>query len=251
MPIPYKDYVPQQPVIMSEEKTRDFTQRVNRYSGLIYYIIRTYGRIESRSDQDDFYQEALVSLFTAFHKYDPCVPGTSFTAWLGQVVKYSILNYRLYYYRISRWTSYVEDMGEFSHIPDELPKTDNYELVKMAINRLASEDRIVLEMFKRDDSLRANSLNEGHFHGYYSKKFQNVCQKIRYEIHGKPPRKTKKNTSRSKPVCRMNMAGEILEVYPSVMEAGRSGFNAKNIHKVVSGKRHTAGGYCWKYTDQD
>jgi RNA polymerase sigma factor (sigma-70 family) len=251
MPIPYKDYVTQQPVIMPEDKKRDFTQRINRYSRLIYYIIRTYGGIENRSDQDDFYQEALVSLYTAFHKYDPYVPGTSFTAWMGKVVKYTIHNYRLYYYRISRWTNYVEDMGELCNIPDELPTTDNYELVKMAISRLDSEDRIVLEMFKNDESLRANSLSEGRFHGYYSKKLQNVCKKIKYEIHGKPIRTTKKNTSLSKPVCRMNMAGEVLEIYPSVMEAGRSGFNAKNIHKVVSGKRHTAGGYCWRYIDHD
>jgi RNA polymerase sigma factor (sigma-70 family) len=250
MPPLFRDYAPQKPIIMSEEKRNEFVERINRHRGLIYWIVKTYGRIESRHDQEDFVQEALISLYTAYNTYR-YYPGSNFPAWLTKVVKFSITNYRRYYYRISNWTDYTEDMGEYSQIPDTPGQKDNYEVIKLALAKLPAEDRFVFRMVMNEENLHQNSLNDGKNHGFYSKRFQSVCRKIRYEVYGKPKAKGKKNNARSKPVARMNMLGEILEIYPSTMEAGRSGFNAKNIQHAVAGKRRSCGGFLWKYVDSD
>lgn len=53
----------------------------------------------------------------------------------------------------------------------------------------------------------------------------------------------------SKPVAKLNKeTGEIIEIYPSVIEANRKNPNCnKHIGTVCLGKRKTAGGYGWKY----
>lgn len=234
---------------MSEDKKMEFHQKMIRYRGLIYWLVKHYGRIESRHDQEDFYQEALIALYTSFHKYDQ-YPGSSFPAWLAKVVKFSISSYRRYYYRISHWTEYTEDMGVHSDMVYEVPSKDNYEVVKMAMARLSGEDKMVIQMVLNDENLSANSQRDGKNIKYYSDKFGSACRRMRYQIYGKPKRRTTLNKG-GKPVCRMNMLGDILEVYPSVMDAERNGFNSKNIHQAIHGKRRSCGGFLWKYVDSD
>lgn len=54
--------------------------------------------------------------------------------------------------------------------------------------------------------------------------------------------------SLSKPVARYSTQGELLEIYPSSMEAHRTtGIDASGIVKCCKGKNKVIGGYCWKY----
>jgi len=53
----------------------------------------------------------------------------------------------------------------------------------------------------------------------------------------------------SKPVLRIAADGSMRR-YPSVMAAGRDGFNFKHISAVCRGKRQRHGGYHWRFEDQ-
>lgn len=57
-----------------------------------------------------------------------------------------------------------------------------------------------------------------------------------------------KNGPTSKKIARISIdSGEILETFPSISEAGRQGYNDRNIGKVLKGERNKCGGYFWKY----
>lgn len=51
----------------------------------------------------------------------------------------------------------------------------------------------------------------------------------------------------SKKISQYTKDGEFVKEWPSMAEAGRNGFNFRNISACCSGKRKTAGGYVWKY----
>lgn len=57
-----------------------------------------------------------------------------------------------------------------------------------------------------------------------------------------------KNGPTSKKVGRYDLVtDELLEVYPSISETRRKGYNDRNIGKVLKGERNKCGGYFWKY----
>lgn len=57
-----------------------------------------------------------------------------------------------------------------------------------------------------------------------------------------------KNGPTSKKIGRYDLVTDkLLEVYPSIAETRRHGYNDKNIGKVLKGTRNKCGGYFWKY----
>ena len=57
---------------------------------------------------------------------------------------------------------------------------------------------------------------------------------------------------KKKPVCKLNVyTGEVIETYKSLADAGReNGLHDTNIHKVLTGKRRSCGGFGWKYESE-
>lgn len=54
----------------------------------------------------------------------------------------------------------------------------------------------------------------------------------------------------SKWVIKLSTNNEILHFYPSIQEASReTNIPAPNIHKCLTGKRNSAGGFAWKYAE--
>lgn len=57
-----------------------------------------------------------------------------------------------------------------------------------------------------------------------------------------------KNGPTSKKIGRYDLTtDELLEVYPSISETKRQGYNSANIAKVLKGTRNKCGGFFWKY----
>lgn len=56
-----------------------------------------------------------------------------------------------------------------------------------------------------------------------------------------------KNNRLSIPVAQYDLDMNLIKVYPSLNEAGRSGFRTEEICKCCKGKNKTSGGYIWKY----
>ena len=53
----------------------------------------------------------------------------------------------------------------------------------------------------------------------------------------------------SKPVAQFDSEWREIARYPSIIEAAQqTGTDAGNIAKVCNGKRHSAGGYYWRFT---
>ena len=68
-------------------------------------------------------------------------------------------------------------------------------------------------------------------------------QNINHGTHNERMAKTK-----SKPVGQYTRDGELVKIWPSIIEVQRqAGFSQGNISKVASGKRKTACGFIWKY----
>lgn len=56
------------------------------------------------------------------------------------------------------------------------------------------------------------------------------------------------SVGRTKTVIQMTKEGDLINEYPSVIEASRmTGVPAKNISRAATGKTDTAGGFVWKY----
>ena len=53
----------------------------------------------------------------------------------------------------------------------------------------------------------------------------------------------------SKKVYQYNLKGELVNTWISVAEAGRNGYDAKNISACCLGKRKTHKGFIWSYTE--
>lgn len=56
-----------------------------------------------------------------------------------------------------------------------------------------------------------------------------------------------KNNKRSIPVAQYDKNMRLIRIYPSLNEAGRSGYRAEEICKCCKGKAKTTGGFIWKY----
>lgn len=56
-----------------------------------------------------------------------------------------------------------------------------------------------------------------------------------------------KNGKLSKKVAQCSLSGMVVNVWPSVMEASRSGFNQGNISSCCRGERLTHKGFKWRY----
>lgn len=58
--------------------------------------------------------------------------------------------------------------------------------------------------------------------------------------------------NRKRAVVQLNLNGEIINSYGSIVEASETlGINKTSIAKVCRGERNTAGGFIWKYKDLD
>lgn len=72
------------------------------------------------------------------------------------------------------------------------------------------------------------------------------CTRTENCNHGTAKERSAKN--RSKSVGQYTRDGELIKIWPSVMEAKReTGFSQGNISQVANGKRKTACGFIWKY----
>ena len=59
--------------------------------------------------------------------------------------------------------------------------------------------------------------------------------------------KSKNNSKKSKQVYQYTLDGELVNIWPSTMEAQRNGFENSKIGKCCSGKQLTHKGYKWSY----
>lgn len=55
------------------------------------------------------------------------------------------------------------------------------------------------------------------------------------------------DSARSRPVNQYDLTGNLIKKWPSVAEAGRSGYSAANISAVCNGRRTSSNGFNWKY----
>ncbi|MCR4886268.1 MAG: hypothetical protein K5919_05070 [Clostridiales bacterium] len=68
--------------------------------------------------------------------------------------------------------------------------------------------------------------------------------------HEETAKKTEKPIGR--PVYQLDRGGEIIKRHSSItMAAAELGISTKVIRDAATGKQKTAGGYCWRYADQD
>lgn len=72
------------------------------------------------------------------------------------------------------------------------------------------------------------------------------CDRVYNNNYGS--RTLRASVSRSCPVKQLSLTGEIISVFYGIHEADRqTGIDYRNIHRVLSGRRKTAGGYRWEY----
>lgn len=55
---------------------------------------------------------------------------------------------------------------------------------------------------------------------------------------------------RRKPVQQFSLSGEFIYEFGSAWETGRFGFDASHVKACCKGKRKTAGGYIWRYSNE-
>lgn len=75
----------------------------------------------------------------------------------------------------------------------------------------------------------------------YNYNYGNRIEKIKQKRIGKI------NTRNSKPIAKYDFDGNLIEIFPSGMEAKRKGYNNAHISMCCKGLRKTANGYMWKY----
>ena len=74
-------------------------------------------------------------------------------------------------------------------------------------------------------------------------------QNSSYGTRGKRIGKANKNGKKSTPVKQYTLDGKLVNVFPSIAEADRNGFNRSGVWLCVSGKQNHAYGYIWRYAD--
>ena len=63
---------------------------------------------------------------------------------------------------------------------------------------------------------------------------------------------TKEKKPQGRPILQLDDDGNVVRQYKSIAEAAReSGINAKSIREAATGAQRHAGGFCWKYEDQN
>ena len=51
----------------------------------------------------------------------------------------------------------------------------------------------------------------------------------------------------SRPIRQLSLSGELLQVFPSIQEAGRKGFHMSNVVSALKGRLRTSQGFRWEY----
>lgn len=86
-----------------------------------------------------------------------------------------------------------------------------------------------------------NPMNNSVDNLYWGTNQENVYQCVRDGLHGLEQK-----------VMQLDMEGNIIAIYQSVTEAGKTtGIERKNITRVLCGHRKKAGGYAWKRADDE
>lgn len=105
--------------------------------------------------------------------------------------------------------------------------------------------RVVMEAFCGASNLQVNHKDEN--------KKNNSLENLEYcdsKYNNNYGRRNKKVAEKlSKPVVQMDLHGNVIKTFPSLMEITRQlGYNFKNISACCLGKRKTAHGFKWKYS---
>lgn len=70
-----------------------------------------------------------------------------------------------------------------------------------------------------------------------------------YGTHNQRISEKTTNGKLSKPVLQYTKTGELVKEWPSIMEAGRNGFNQGHVWSCCNVKRKSHKGYIWKYKE--
>ena len=142
------------------DETHEFRLLVNRHGPALMTFV---GRIvEQQEDAEDVVQNTFVAAYEHLKDYDP--QRASLSTWLQRIAYHEALHHLR---KRKRQVLLPLDVGD--DVPDELPETTTAEQLDEAIQKLPSEDQMLLQLYYFDQrplkeiayitGLAGNSLN--------------------------------------------------------------------------------------------
>ncbi len=136
---------------------------------------------------------------------------------------------------------------------------DGYKFVVLCKNGVVSSKRVHRMVCESFYGINKNKPIVNHINGVkYDNRVDNLewCTRSENQLHAYRTGlqvsllkgKTGASSLFSKKVAKMNLSGEIIQIYDGVRDAGRvTGINRCSIGQACKGNYITAGGYKWKY----
>src|ERR1044072_455348 len=246
-----------------KDKESEFVRLVEQHRALIFHIIKTDGFFECTADQNDCYQEVLMSAWLNWYKYKPMAE-YSFMALFFNEIKWGIFKSRG---KITGRRK-KEVLTEFLFDCEDCNDTtlsDCEEAILKAINSLPHKEKDFIESVFTDNNTYSEFINRRRngsklrnqvfailhkalnanfieLRDIPETRFYNSIKYHNYEEYG----------LKARPIIQLDLDGKFIKSWPSAKVAGDVlGFNRKNIHLVCEGERFSAAGYRWQYRGEE
>ncbi|HTE24948.1 hypothetical protein [Flavitalea sp.] len=240
---PFPDYCP--------IKHNRFNNFVNANIRYFQWLINNFSGLESKDDRDDLMQEVLLSTWKRFDTFS----GVHLAGWLKKTVEYCSSNYRQAYVKYKNRNVFGLDFDRIEPVVEEYSE-DHLQKLEWAMAKLPDCDQEILAIYLNPNtSLRREAMIQGKGDGYYDKKFSLIKSDLKCLLQDKPPPprfvRIGEGYHSNKAIIQLTKDGQFVKRWSSAKEAGRGGFNSKNIANVLKGKRPTCQGFVWKYEVKD
>lgn len=245
-----------------------FWPLVAQYEDVIPRVFKKYKFIP-RSEYEDYKQEILIGAWKLFYKYMAERDQYSFGQWLFTTARSIVWTYRMRHLKIGKRdiSRFYHDRIIYKDNMDNLEIQDNFYddsipvMLNQILQQLSREELRIVTIYLSETDMQALSLSEGKAAHYYSHRFRSIRMKMqdiarryfpdRCIIIKHQPQKSRgtgADNIKSKAVMQIDFNGNIIHVWPSAMEAERSGqYKAKTIQRAAAGHIGSYAGFLWIY----
>jgi RNA polymerase sigma factor (sigma-70 family) len=147
---------------------------VKENAGIIYKVIRLY--IDNSEDQKDLYQEIVLQAWHSFTRFDG---RSKFSTWLYKVSLNTVLTFRRKNNRLP-----TDDLEKASGYAFPIDKSDDAEMLMMAIKSLGETDRAIvtlhLDGYENEEIAEITGLTKNHV----AVKLHRIKQQLTKKLNG-------------------------------------------------------------------